>query len=293
MRITVNTPGGNIGRILTQELLNAGATVTIISRSPDKVADLVASGARLVEGSIDDEAVLDRALEGAEGLFWLTPPPARPDFHEWAIATAGKASAAAKRHAVGRVVVLSSLGAQNGPGSGPVGVLRDVENAFKAAVANVLILRAGFFMENLLNSVGTLAQDNTIYMPVPADKKSPYVATRDIGVAAAKHMLDTTWTGHRILGVHGPADLDQNDVARILTEALGRPVRYVEVTVDQARQGMAGAGMPAFMVDIFAEMYQAIRDGRMDSAEPRTPETTTPTPLDQFAKDVIQPALAR
>ena len=56
---------------------------------------------------------------------------------------------------------------------------------------------------------------------------------------------------------------------------------------------MLGAGMPEFAVNIFGEMYQAIVDGRMASAEPRTPQSTTPTTLREFIDLHIKPALSR
>lgn len=292
MRITVNTPSGNIGRTLTQSLLDAGANVTLISRSPDKVSDLTGRGARLVQGSIDEQAVLDEALAGADALFWLTPPAARPDYHQWAVSTAQKAAATAKRLGVSRVVLLSSVGAQSGPGTGPVGVMLEIEKLFAEQVPNTVSLRAGFFMENLFRSLDTL-RDGALYQPAPAQKPFPLVATRDIAAVAAEELLDASWTGYRIRGVHGPEDLNYAQVAAILSDALGRPIQYVQVSVDQVRQGMRGAGLPDFLTDIFSEMYQAVVDGRMDAAEPRTAATTTPTSLAAFAREALAPALAQ
>jgi uncharacterized protein YbjT (DUF2867 family) len=293
MSIVINTPNGSIGRRLAQKLLAAGKTLTLISRNPEKVADLVKQGARLVEGSIDDGAVLERALAGAEALFWVTPPASRPDYYAWSLGAAQKAAASVKAHGVKRVVVLSSVGAQSGPGTGPVGVLRDVEEAFKAASAHVTVLRPGFFMENLLRATGSITQAGAIFLPVPASKPMPMVATVDIADKAAEVLLDAAWTGHRYLGVHGPADVTYTEVVEIFSREMERPVRYIEVTLDQARKGMLDAGMPPFLVDIYAEMYAAMPDGRMDAAEPRSKETTTPTTLAQFTREVIKPVVAQ
>jgi uncharacterized protein YbjT (DUF2867 family) len=291
MRIVVNTPNGNIGRSLTLELLERGAKVVGIARSPGKLGGLVERGLEVVEGSTDDPAVLARALSGADALFWLTPPAFRPDFREWTRAAARAGAEAAKAQGVKRVVVLSSLGAQSGPGSGPVGVLLDIEETFKAAAPDVTVLRPGYFMENLLRNVPTIAQAGSIFSPVPADKRFPMVATADIAAKGVEVLLDPQWKGHRVVGVHGPADLTYREVAGVLAEALGKPVSYVEVSLDQARQGMLGAGMPDFVADMFVEMYGAILDGRMDAAEPRSAETTTPTPLRAFARETIRPAV--
>jgi uncharacterized protein YbjT (DUF2867 family) len=292
MSIVINTPNGSIGRGLAERLLAAGKSLTVISRSPDKVAALAQRGVRVIEGSIDSPEVLERALAGAEALFWLTPPAGRPDYATWAVQTAQAAARAVKAHGVKRVVVLSSVGAQSGRGTGPVGVMKEVEDAFLAVSPDVTVLRPGFFMENFLRSVDSIAKAGAIFMPFPADKRVPMVATEDIAVKAAGVFLDTAWKGHRYLGVHGPVDLSHREVAEKLSQELGRPVRYTEVTLEQARQAMLGAGMPAFLADTYLEMYQAVREGRMDSAEPRTAETTTPTTLAHFAQVVLRPQVA-
>ncbi|MBZ4417799.1 NAD(P)H-binding protein [Myxococcus sp. RHSTA-1-4] len=293
MSIVINTPNGQIGRLLALRLLEAGRPLTVISRTADKVADLVTRGAKRVQGSTDDAAVLDGALAGAEALFWLTPPVSSPDFVAWAKQAAQTAAKAVKAHGVKRVVVLSSVGAQHGSGTGPVNAMQGVEEAFKAVCADVTILRPGFFMENFLRDVGTLAKTNSLFMPVPRTKAVPFVAVADIAAKAAEVLLDAGWKGHRYVGVHGPADVTYAEMESIFTEALGRPVRYVQVTLDDARKGMAAAGLPGWLVDIYAEMYGGIGDGRMDPAEPRSAQTTTPTTLAKWAREVLKPAVDR
>lgn len=289
--IVVNTPNGNIGRVLTQELLDRGESVRIISRNPGKVTDLVERGAQLVEGSIEDQAVLDQALEGAEALFWLSPPAFRPNFKEWSRANAERAAQAAARHGVERVAVLSSVGAQNGPGSGPISMLLEVERAFISAKLDVGVLRPGFFMENFFGNLATIASDGVFYGAIPADAPVPMVATRDIGVAAADLLTDHDWGGVVYRGVHGPEDLTNAQVAEILAGVFERPVRYVQAPVPQLVAGMKQAGLPDLVAELYGEMYAGMLAGRVINAEPRDEVTTTPTTLAAFAREVLRPAL--
>lgn len=291
MSIVVNAPTSNIGRRAALRLLEAGEKVTVLSRDEKKVQDLAQRGARVIAGSYEDPALLGAALEGARGLFWLTPPPARPDFYEWAQETARRAASLARKAKAERVVVISSIGAHSGPGSGPVGILRAVEDAFEESLPHVVSLRAGFFMENFLRSVDTIAKARSIFLPALAAKRQPMVATKDIADRAACWLLDRGWKGHHRVGVHGPVDHSPEEAAAIIGRALGEPVKYVEVTLDQARQAMKGLGMPDWMVEIYIELYGAMRDGRLDPAEPRTPETTTPTSLVEFTRETLRPAL--
>jgi uncharacterized protein YbjT (DUF2867 family) len=291
MSIVINTPTSNIGRALTARLLDAGERITVLSRDPKKVDEVHRRGARVLEGSYEDPALLAEALQGAEALFWLTPPPARPDYYAWAVQCAKQAATSAKQAGVRRAVVLSSAGAHSGPGTGPVGPAREMENEFEAALPAVVSLRPGIFMENFLQSVDMIAKAGQMFLPIPLGKRWPLVATTDIAAKAAAWLLDRSWTGHHRVGVHGPQDLSAEEAASIISAELGKPVKCVETTPDQARGALKGMGMPDFLVDIILEMYGAYRDGRMDPAEPRTPDTTTPTTLAEFARIRLVPAI--
>ncbi len=291
MSIAINTPTSNIGRALAARLLDAGEIVTVLSREKRKVDDLAKRGARVVEGSFEEPTLLAKALEGAEALFWLTPPPARPDYYAWATKCAKQAATAAKRAGARRAVVLSSMGAHTGPGTGAVGPAREMENDFEALLPAVVSLRPGIFMENFLLSAGMIAKAGQMFLPIPTGKRWPLVATSDIAAKAACWLLDRSWSGHHRVGVHGPKDLSPDEAAAIISSALGKPVKCVEATPDQARGAMKAMGMPDFVVEIIMEQYDAFRDGRLESAEPRTPDTTTPTTLAEFTRTTLMPAI--
>ena len=297
MKIVINTPAGPVGRVVTDHLLQAKEEVVIISRHPEQVTDFVTRGARLVEGSIDDPLVLYRALGGADTLYWTNPATLRPDYDDWSARTAQTAAEAVKRNEVKRVVVISSWGAQHGPGAGPVGVLLAVETAFKAAAPHVTIVRPANYMEDFVsiptawNQIGTIAARGTIFGPFDPTKKIPIVAVRDVGEKVTEVLRDTRWSGFRITGVHGPEDLDLSSVARIIGEGIGRPVKYVQVPLDQVKQGMLDAGIPGSFVEYIMDMYTEQAAGRADPAEPRSAETTTRTSLLEFSREVIKPAV--
>jgi uncharacterized protein YbjT (DUF2867 family) len=291
MSIFINTPTSNIGRALAVRLVDAGEHITVLSRDKQKVEELRRRGARVIEGSFEDPALLAEAIEGAESLFWLTPPPAQPDYYVWAVKCAKQAAGAAKKAGVRRAVVLSSAGAHSGPGTGPVGPAREMENEFEAALPAVVSLRPGIFMENFLQSADMIAKAGQVFLPIPGGKRWPVVATADIADKAVGWLLDRGWSGHHRVGVHGPKDLSAEEAVAIISSELGKPVKLVEATPEQARGAMTGMGMPDFLVQIILEMYGAYRDGRMDPAEPRTPETTTPTTLAEFSRTMLVPAI--
>jgi len=291
MPLIINTPTGNIGRALSGFLLEEKADVIIIGRHPEKVADLVARGARLITGSLDDPQVLQKAMQDGGTLFWLTPPNLVPGYPQWARMIAGLAADTANAQGVDHIVVLSSVGAQAGPGTGPVAVLGEVENIFKAQCTNLAVLRPAYFMENLLHHTATIAAEGAFYLPLQATRNLPMVATRDIANVAAGLMLDTSWSGHRIVGVHGPEDLSHARAAEIISAELDRTVTFVPVTPEQARRALQQMGLSDYEVDMYSELYAAMADGKLEPAEPRTAETTTPTSLAQFVREVMKPAI--
>jgi len=164
-------------------------------------------------------------------------------------------------------------------------------DADEAALPAVVSLRPGIFMENFLLSTAMIAKAGQIFTPLPAGKRWPLVATTDIAAKAACWLLDRSWSGHHRIGVHGPKDLSTDEAAAIISSVLGKPVKCVETTIDQARGALTGMGMPDFIVEIILEMYVAFREGRLDQAEPRTPDTTTPTSLAEFARTTLVPAI--
>ena len=290
MRILINTPTGKVGRLVARQLLDAGLELTLIARHPDRL-DSLGTRAPVVQGDLDDPAALDRATQGVDTLFWVTPGLANPDYLRWNQDLARLAVATARRNGVKRAVMLSSISAQVPSGVGPISSLHLVEREFQAGFADLVILRPTFFMENHFASVASIATLGSIFAPLAGNVRFPQIATRDVAARAAGILGDGTWSGQRILGLHGPTDLDYEQTARDIGEALGRPVRFVQVTGEQARQAMVGSGLPAYVADAYVEMYDALGSGVFQQAEPRTPETTTPTTPLQFATDTLKPAI--
>ncbi len=287
MTIVINAPNSNIRRRVTERLLDSEMPVGIITRNPDKVRDLAVQGASVIVGSCDDEELLSRAFEGAEAVFWITPPAYRPDYQTWVRDTASKAAEALHDARVEHVVNVSSIGAH----AGPIAFLGEVESILSEAAPNVVHLRPGSFMENHLADVHTIASAGAIYSPLPRNAEMATVATRDIADVAATYLLGADWTGQKVHELRGPRDLTGAESASLIAKGIDKPVEYVEVSIEQSREAMAHAGLPDFVVDLYAEMLLAMKEGRIVPEQPRTPETTTPTGLVQFAREVLKPAV--
>lgn len=288
MRIVVTTPTGNIGSRVVQNLLESDAEITLLARDAARLPDAVRARATVREGSLEDAEFVLGATAGADALFLLIPPHFTTD--DWAGFQRGIARAAAdavRANGIGRVVFLSSVGAHR-PDMHAVSRLGEAEQMLREATPNVVALRAGFFVENLLSAVPTLAEQGAIYMSLRPDTRMPVVATRDIGDVAARWLLDAGWSGHQVIGVHGPADLTLDEAATAIGAALGREVRYVGVSQEDARQGLLSAGASEHVADEYSRLFTALDQNAADH-EPRTADTTTPTTVEAWAREVLRP----
>ena len=293
MRIVITTPTGHIGRRLVEILQRqAGHDLVLLARDPDKLGDEARRGAVVIRGDLEDAAYVQRATAGADALFAVIPADMRTDdLRALQNRIAESFAHAVRVNHIERVVLVSSVGAHIGTGTGPINGLHDAEQILRTVVPTLTILRPGYFMENFLMALETIAHDQTIYLPVRAEVTLPMIATRDIADVAARALTDTTRRGLRITPLHGPRDYSFNEAARIIADAIGHPVRLVTITLDQARSHLLDHGVSENVTESFLEMYEAFDTGRIMPEFPRGPETATPTTLEQFARDVLAPAL--
>jgi uncharacterized protein YbjT (DUF2867 family) len=291
MSIVITTPTGNIGGWALQGLLAAGADVSVIVRRPEKLSDSIRSRVKIHQGSLTDVDLVTKAFKGAKAALWLTPPDYTcPDTAAYHSEIGSVAATAIRESKIPYVVHISSAGAQL-DNAGPVSGVGDIERRLNEVAENIVHLRPGFFMENWLQQIEPIRNDGAVYFPVPGDLPFPFVATQDIGDAVAQLLLNRNWSGHRVRGLHGPADLSFADATKILSESLGRPLNYVQITPDQAYQTFIGIGASHGFAKSLVEMYQALSKPN-PIAEARTPETTTPTTLREWSDAVLRPLLA-
>lgn len=290
MGIVVTTPTGNIGRRVVEKLLAAKADVTVFVRDPSKLDPAVRSRVTVATGTLEDAEALTKATKGANELFFVVPPNySTTAWREWQRQLGLNAAQAIRANKIPRVVLLSSFGAQR-QDLGPISGLGEMEGVIQAAAPNVLTLRAGYFMENLLQQVKTLREGGAMYNPLPPAVKMPMVATRDIADVVAAKLLDRSWSGHQTIGVHGPADVSMAEAAAIIGEALGRAVTYTQVPVEAAEDAMRKGGMSEVVATGYGAMLRGLSDGKA-RGEARSEESTTPTTLAEFARTVIKPAV--
>ncbi|WP_433663342.1 NmrA family NAD(P)-binding protein [Nocardia sp. CA-128927] len=285
---------GRTGRVVVDELLRAGRGVRAIGRSSHGLAPLAAAGAEPFVAEPTDHAALTEAFNGAEGVYVMVQPnyiPDSPDFpaHQRTIVDA--MTVALARTGVGRVVTLSSWGADKPSGTGPVVGLHHLEQRTNTLDAVVTHLRAGYFMENLLGQVETIRGAGVVAAPFDPDIAMPFIATADIGRAAA-HSLLTPTSASDILELHGERDLSMAEVAEVIGRIAELPqLRYVQQSIEEFAAAQRRAGVSQSVTGLMVEVVHAINSRHTATLQSRSARTTTSTSIETFVTESLVPQL--
>jgi uncharacterized protein YbjT (DUF2867 family) len=277
---------GHVGGVAARELLAAKQPVKVIVRDAAKGKEWTERGAEIAVGSLEDAAFLAGALKGATGFFTLLPPNyMAKDFYGAQRTTADAIVSAVKTSGVPHVVLLSSVGGDLDAGNGPIKGLCYLENKLRETGTKLTALRAAYFQENIGNSIAP-ARDQGIFPNfVPSrDYPMPQVATRDIGVEAAK-ALRSPPAKSEVVDVLGP-QYTINQVVEKLGKALGKQLNIIDIPKEQHVPAMVQAGLPQQIAEAFAEMYEGFATGKIQPKGDRT--VTGTTPIDDTIGNIVR-----
>ena len=291
--IVITAPTGLIGHQVLSNVLGSGEPVRVIVRDPSRLPAEARERVELVRGSHGDIGVVDRAFAGADAVFWLVPPDPHADSVDAAYVDFTRpACDAFKRHEVRRVVGISALGRGTAVAghAGLVTASLAMDDLIASTGVSYRALTMPSFMDNLLRQVESIRNRGMFFTPISGERKLPSCATRDIAATAARLLLDDSWSGPGHAAVLGPEDLSFNDMAQIMSEMLGQPVRYQQIPAEALKNRLTGAGMSDAMAQATVDMMVA-KDQGLDNAEPRTPQSTTPTSFRQWCEEVLKPAV--
>ena len=232
LTVVVTGSTGKQGGAVARGLLKRGHKVRAVTRDPNstQAQSLANAGATLVTASLEDNAAIVKALEGATSLFAMTMPSGGTDAETKQGITAADAGKAADVH-----LVFTSVGSANQQTGVPhFDSKYEVEKHIDKIGARATILAPVSFMENLYFVKDQLAKG--IYASaLPPTRALAQVAVADIGEVAVRVLEDPArFTGKRF--DLGGDELTGNDVVAILSRVTGRPFSYYQVPLDVIRQ---------------------------------------------------------
>ena len=238
--VLVTGATGRIGRAVVAELLAAGAPVRALTRRP-ATAGLPAT-VEVVAGDFTVPESLDAALQGVRAVFllWTAPPDTAPAVVE-RLASHTR-----------RVVFLSSPHQTPHPffqQPNPMARFHaDVEHRIAAAGLESTMIRPGMFASNArFWWAGAIRDGDLVRWPYGAAETAP-VDERDVAAVAARALCQDGHTGGDYV-LTGPESLSQAQQVSAIGAALGRQIRFEELSPDEFRRETAGR-WPAPVVDM-------------------------------------------
>jgi len=249
--ILVTGSTGNVGREVVRRLAEKNIQVRALTRNPSESGKN--GTVEWAKGNFNDAASLNRAMLGVDKVVLISPAHSAMVEHQTAVIDAAKAAG------VKHIVKLSGLGA--GPDA-PIQLPRlhhEIERKIIASGIAYTFVRPNLFMQVLLGSASTISAQGAIYAPA-GDGAISFTDVNDI---ADVIVCALTQSGHeeKIYEVTGPAALTYGQAAETIGMALDKPVIYIAVSPEAARDSMLSSGMDKWLVTAFLELFSIYRAG--------------------------------
>lgn len=283
---------GHTGKVAAEKLLAAGAKVRVLGRDSTRLERLAQKGAEPFVVDMTDAASVKKAFAAGRAAHVLIPPNvSASDARGYQELVTDNLAAAIRENGLSHVTVVSSTGADQPYGTGPVVGLYSLEQKLGTIDGlNVMSLRCGYFMQNTLPQVGIIQSMGFMAGPLREDVAVPMIFTGDIGDVSAELLSKLNFSGKQTRELLGPRHIAYPEAAKIIGSAIGKPdLTYKQVPSAVMKPAMTQMGMSSNFVDLMLEMFEALNSGHMRSRESRAPLNTTPTTLEWFAEEVFAP----
>jgi uncharacterized protein YbjT (DUF2867 family) len=245
---------GSTGGEVARQLIAVGERPRLLVRNRAKAAQFEGN-AEIVEGELENAQSLDAALAGVEKVYLVASSLNGFELEK-------KVIDAAKRAGVRHIVKLSAIGADR-PALTFSQWHGEVEKHLIDSGLEWTMLRPGNFMTNaILFWADTIKTQSAFYQPT-AEGPWASIAPEDVAAVAVQAL---TTTGHEGQGytLTGDKAMNGDEYAAVLSEVLGRPIKFVDVPPDVAHQGLLLNGMPPEYAEAVMNLMGAMRAGRGD-----------------------------
>ena len=258
--LLVTGASGHLGRRVLEALLVAstGDRLVATTRTPDTLAEYEKRGVEVRKASFDDEpAALARAFAGVDRLLLISTdalekPGQRLAQHQRAITAA---IAAGVKH-----VVYTSLSRAS---ESPVLFAPDhsgTEQALADSGLGYTVLRNNMYSDYVIPTAKHAVQSGVL--PAAGEGNGlAYVTREDCARTAAAALIAGNGRS-QILEVGGPEVVTYAQLAQLLSELSGKPVKHLEVSLEAYTDGLRQAGVPAPMATVYASFQTAVAQGK-------------------------------
>jgi len=247
MKIVVTGSLGHISKPLTQELVEKGHSVTVISSKAERNIEIENIGANTAIGSIDDVDFLTATFKGADIVYLMEPPfnlfDYSIDVEAYWLNIAKSYVQATQQSGVTKVVHLSSIGGHTDKGVGMLATHHLVENILRELpnAVSIKTMRPVGFYYNMFAFIHSIKTQDSIVQNYKASYKEPWVSPLDIASVIAEE-IELPFDGRTIRYIASD-ELTSDEVAKILGEAIEKPdLEWIAIPDEQLLGGLLAAG---------------------------------------------------
>jgi len=281
--ILITGATGTVGSEVVKQLSAKGENIIVkaAARSATDNTFENLNRVQVVQLDYDKPDSLAVALKGVDKLFLLTP------FQSNMVDLTSNLVSEAKKAKVKYIAKQSVMGADAEPGITPGRLHRQAEKIIEESGIPFTFLRPNFFMQNFVNYYSNLIRSQgAFYMPA-GDAKVSFVDVRDIAAVAIKSLINDNQQKGRTYNITGGEALSYGQAAEILSKAVGKKINYVNVTDQDARNGMKDMSMDEWTIKSMIELFEITRAGYVSEISPIVEQVTGNKPItfSQFAKD--------
>lgn len=288
--ILVTGATGTVGSEVIKQLISSPHTSNFNIKAAvhsQESGNRVAAEMRVKPVQIDYNKpdTIEEAFKDVDRLFLLTP--FQSNMVELSSNLVNVAKKKKKTGAVKHIVKLSVMGADAEPGITGGRLHRQAENIIEESGISYTFLRPNFFMQNFINFFSqTIKEQDAFYVPA-GDGKVSFVDVRDIAGVAVQALLNESKHGRKAYNITGPNAISYAQAAEILSNEIGRKIKYVDISEDQAREGMKAIGMDEWFINSMMELFSITRAGYVSDVSSAIEEVTGKKPItfSEFAKD--------
>lgn len=253
--VLVTGATGRIGRAVTALLdRDYGLRPRVLVRDVDRARDVLVDGVRFHTGDFGDPDALDAAMDGVDAVLLVSP--VHPEQRTLQGNVARAAAAAGRPY----VLKISGLGTALDSYIDSGRWHAQTEADIATLGLPFTFLRPHFFMQNLAFAFDVARRDGVVRAAV-GDSRIAMIDVADIAAVAAKLLVGEVDLTGQAVTLTGDVALTYTDVARQLSEALGREVVYRRQTIEAARAVLEKSDQPAWHVEILIQFNRAFRDG--------------------------------
>ncbi|MCP2165717.1 NAD(P)H-binding protein [Goodfellowiella coeruleoviolacea] len=264
--VLVTGATGNVGRQVVSQLVAAGVPVRALTRDPDSAG--LPAGVDVVRGVQSDPAALAAHLAGVDRVFLMWPSERTETAADVVAALAGQ---------VRRVVLLSSGAVRDGvppaEQTHPIGRRHaELEAPIERSGLEWTFLRPLAFATNTLWWAPEIRAGAV--RGTHGDARMTLIHEHDIAAVAVRALVEDTHVGQKYL-LTGPDLVSLRDQVRIIGEALGRRVDWVDLSPADAREQMF-PGLPRPLVSLLVDGYAGMVDNPWPGTDTVARVTGTP-----------------